>query len=81
MHTVASCYIRQEIRFIFRFLPSSSACNNFRLPSNVCFGHVMLLKYVRTVLVEERAQADRQRWNQLMLISKSVEIHRNDDSV
>ncbi len=42
--TINKIYIPLLLKTHFK--PPSSVCNNFRLPSNVFFGHVMLLKYM-----------------------------------
>ncbi len=50
MHTVASCYkiiykIYTKPLLKTHYKQQLSVCNNFRLQSNLRFGHVMLLKY------------------------------------
>ncbi len=57
--TINKIYIPLLLKTHFK--PPSSVCNNFRLQSNVCFGHVMLLKYVMSFESEVTAIAEQRR--------------------
>ncbi len=80
LKTINKIHILLLLKALFK--PPSSVCNNFQLPYNVCFGHVMLLKYV--ICSESEQRSWKREHMQTALEAANAhqwKMKRNDDSV